>query len=55
MNSFFSKGLSHGCGGEIMAGRGWWRQNYGCSWVVVSGGGEITAGPGWSWVVATKL
>ena len=51
-------------GGEIMAGRVCWRQNYGWSWLVMAGGGggggKIMAGWwrqtfGWSWVVATKL
>ena len=40
-----------GSGGKIMTGRGWWRQNYGWSWVAVGGGGEIMAGHGWSWMV----
>ena len=44
---------------EIMAGRGWRRQNYGWSWMVVGGGGaklllvvggggKIMASYGWS-------
>ena len=44
-------------GGEIMAGRVCWRQNYGWSWLVMAGG-KIMAGRGWwrqnfgwSWVV----
>ena len=51
-----------GGGGEIMAGRGWWQQIYGWSWMIVGAGGEIMTGRGcwwqnydWSWVVATKL
>ena len=28
-----------GGGGEKMAGRGWWQQNYGWSWTVVGGRG----------------
>ena len=42
-------------GGEIMAGRGWWRQNYGWSWVVVGDEFKIMTSRGWSWVVAAKL
>ena len=41
-----------GGGGEIMAVREWWQQNYGCSWMVVGGGSEIMAVHGWSWMVA---
>ena len=41
-----------GGGGEIMAGGGWWRQNYGWLWVVVGGGNKIMAGRGWSWMIA---
>ena len=26
-------------GGEIIAGRGWWQQNHGWSWMVPDGGG----------------
>ena len=44
-----------GGGGKIMAGRGWWRQNEGWSWMVIAklwlvvgGGGKIIAGGGWS-------
>ena len=37
---------------EIMAGRGWRRQNYGWSWMVVGGGGRSYY---WLWVVAAKL
>ena len=44
-----------GGGGEIMAGHGWWQQNYGWSWMVVGGGGETMAGRGWSRVAVTKL
>ena len=28
-----------GAGGEIIAGRGWWRRKYGWPWVVVGGSG----------------
>ena len=31
-----------GAGGEIIAGRGWWRRKYGWSWVVVGGDDKIT-------------
>ena len=44
-----------GGGGKIIAGRGWWQQNHGWSWMVVGGGSKIMVGHGWSWVVATKL
>ena len=58
-----------GGGGEIMAGRGWWGRNYGCSlggrrwwcqnygwsWVDVGGGGPNIAGCGWSWMVVGGL
>ena len=36
-----------GSGGEIMAGRGWWQQIYGWSWMIVGVGGEIMTGRGW--------
>ena len=39
-------------GGEIMAVRGWWRQNYGWLWMVVGGWGKIMAGRVWSWMVS---
>ena len=35
----------------VMAGRGWWRQNYVWYWVVVAGGSKIMIGRGWSWMV----
>ena len=35
-----------GGGGEIMAGRRWWWQNYGVPWE------KIVGGHGWSWVAA---
>ena len=35
-----------GGGGEIMAGCGWWQQNYGWPWMAVRGGGEIMASRG---------
>ena len=35
-----------GGGGEVMAGCGWWQQNYGCSWMVMGGEGKIMAGHG---------
>ena len=38
-----------GGGGEIMAGCGWWWQNYGFSWVAVDGGVKIMTGRGWWW------
>ena len=44
-----------GGGGEIMAGRGWWRQNHGWWWMVVGDEDKIMAGREWSWVVVTKL
>ena len=37
-----------GGGSEIMAGRGWWRQNCGWLWVVMTGGSKIMAVRGWS-------
>ena len=40
-----------GSGGEIMAGRGWWRQNCGWSCVVVTKLWLVVDGRGWSWVV----
>ena len=42
-----------GGGGEIMAGHGWWWQNYTWSWVIVGGGSKIMAGRGcgWPWQV----
>ena len=36
-----------GGGGEIMAGRGWWQQIYGWSWMIVGAGGEIMTGRRW--------
>ena len=44
-----------GSGGEIMAGNGWWRQNYGYSWMVLGGGGEIMSARRWLQVVTAKL
>ena len=41
-----------GGGGKIMDRRGWWRQTYAWSWVVVRGCGWWQQNYGWSWVVA---
>ena len=43
-----------GSGGKIITGRGWWRQNYGWSWVggkIMTGRGWWRQNYGWSWVV----
>ena len=41
-----------GDGSKIMAGRGWWQQSYGWSWVEATKLWLILGGRGWSWMVA---